>query len=155
MQRCPAVYNSTVPAECERSACNETGGFADLPDSVWLLLAAIILYPIIHFRGLSTARWVPYVGALTITIVDIVVIVRSALALHAQQGAPASGPLVPSGPAPLTLIGFVNGATIIAFAFGGHAVMVDIMAEMRDPLEFPKSVFLSHGFMVVNYAVVG
>ena len=153
MQRCPPASNITLPAECERSACNDIGGFADLPDSVWLLLAAAILYPLVHFRELSTAPWVPYVGAFTIVVVNVVIVVRSALALHS----PASEypPQQSSGASTTTLIAFVNGMTTVAFAFGGHAVMVDIMAEMGDPGQFSKSVYLSQGFMFVNYAVVG
>lgn len=49
----------------------------------------------------------------------------------------------------------INGMTQMAFAYGGHVLMLDMMRDMKRPLEFYKSVWLSQIFMFLNYAVVG
>lgn len=42
-----------------------------------------------------------------------------------------------------SLRNIINGLTIIFFAFGGHAVMVDILSDMKDPRHFPRAVYWS------------
>eukprot|EP00049_Salpingoeca_infusionum_P018686 m.358335 g.358335 ORF g.358335 m.358335 type:complete len:507 (+) comp18115_c0_seq1:224-1744(+) len=132
--------------QCDSQACSDHG-FASLPDAVWLIIAAVLVFPFVHFRSLAQARWLSWVGVLTILIVNIFIVARSVE--HR----------IDAGPPPTdhadSLQGIVNAVTTVAFAFGGHAVLVDVMSEMQTPDNYPKAIYTSQIFMLFNYALVG
>ena len=88
----------------------------DLPETVWLLITAAAIYPFIHIRHLSDAGFLSYIGVVAIAVVNGIVIVRSLL-VAIDNPAPVCDE-------PFNLFSTISGLTVIAFAFGGHVLMV-------------------------------
>lgn len=174
----PPGHGPAVPAECVTTG-SSNDGIANLSQNVWLVVVAGILYPLIHIRSLADATVVALVGVVTIAIVNVVIIANSiseaasgspngtahngSASLLALGGYDAADPLAWSAVAarphtqagPESLMQFINGMTQLAFAYGGHVLMVDIQASMAKPSDWPKSVYASQIFMFLNYCIVG
>lgn len=45
--------------------------------------------------------------------------------------------------------------TQLAFAYGGHVLMIEVQSTMVNPKDWPKALYSSQLFMFANYAVVG
>eukprot|EP00045_Choanoeca_perplexa_P019395 m.2746 g.2746 ORF g.2746 m.2746 type:complete len:469 (+) comp4000_c0_seq1:99-1505(+) len=142
----PPTNPDPVSADCSNTGYTHHG-VADFSSTVWLLMAAAILYPLIHIRSLSDAGIVSYIGVATIAVVNVVIIAH---AVQSVAGTTATTEVWPS-----TFLNFVNGLTSLTFAYGGHVLMVDIQSVMTRPQDWPKSVWSSQLFMFANYAVVG
>lgn len=99
-------------------------------------------------RSLSDAGIVAYIGVATIAVVNVTIIAR---AIYDETG----GKSEPTNDTPTSLQDFVNGLTVLTFAYGGHVLMVDIQAVMEKPQDWPKAVWGSQLFMFANYAIVG
>eukprot|EP01147_Barroeca_monosierra_P001147 gene1147-4366_t len=136
--------NTSLPAQCNSDSCTEHG-ITNLSDTVWLLIAAAILYPLIHIRLLMMYS----LGAFDNICLHRLFIIAS------TQGRHHSGKSHATALFPETLEDFVNGLTQMAFAYGGHVLMVDIQGVMERPQDWPKSIYLSQSFMFFNYAIVG
>jgi proton-coupled amino acid transporter len=145
-QGCPA--NTTAGnTTCDLTGCTEHG-IADIDPTLWLVITAATLFPLIHIRSLADASIVSYVGVSTIAIVNAIIVARCASdAIHSNTHPARS--YTPS------LMDFVNGLTKLAFAYGGHVLMIDIHSEMREPADWSKAVYVSQLFMFINYAIVG
>eukprot|EP00045_Choanoeca_perplexa_P010038 m.100428 g.100428 ORF g.100428 m.100428 type:complete len:490 (-) comp15124_c0_seq1:37-1506(-) len=134
-------------ATCEAQACTDHG-IMDLPDSVWLFFSVMLLFPFVQNRSLAKNAWLSFVGVATILVVDLVVLIRCFQELsHSDH--------VRDTYHEWKLLDVVNSITVMVFAYGGHALMPDILAEMKDPKDFPKAVYYSQGFMGINYALIG
>lgn len=145
-QRC-AANSSATDNSCSLVGCSDRG-LADIDPTLWLLITAAVLYPLVHIRSLSDATIVSYIGVLTIAVVNTIIIARCI-------SDAINGTHHGSGTYDRTLMDFVNGLTKLAFAYGGHVLMIDIHSEMANPGDWPKAVYLSQSFMFVNYAIVG
>ncbi|EDQ86645.1 uncharacterized protein MONBRDRAFT_38331 [Monosiga brevicollis MX1] len=149
-ERCPADQGppKLTPhgAQCERPACSHRG-VVDLPDSIWLLVAVVILFPFVHYRDLSRSSWLSFVGVGTILIVDVVIMIRCIQKIASDDA--------PNFDREWDTRSVVNALTTMVFAFGGHALIPDILSEMRFPKDFSLAVYWSQGFMFVNYLLVG
>eukprot|EP00730_Choanoeca_flexa_P017978 TRINITY_DN8717_c0_g1_i1.p1 TRINITY_DN8717_c0_g1~~TRINITY_DN8717_c0_g1_i1.p1 ORF type:complete len:470 (+),score=101.85 TRINITY_DN8717_c0_g1_i1:126-1535(+) len=142
----PPANGDAASADCTNTGSTKHG-IADLSSTAWLLIAAAILYPLIHIRSLSEAGIVSYIGVATIAVVNVVIIA------HALQS--VSHETAPTDVLPSTFLNFVNGLTSLTFAYGGHVLMVDIQSVMAKPQDWPKAVWSSQLFMFANYAIVG
>eukprot|EP00730_Choanoeca_flexa_P000149 TRINITY_DN10068_c0_g1_i1.p1 TRINITY_DN10068_c0_g1~~TRINITY_DN10068_c0_g1_i1.p1 ORF type:complete len:500 (+),score=98.61 TRINITY_DN10068_c0_g1_i1:103-1602(+) len=149
----PTLTNTTAPtftprgASCESPACTDHG-VVDLPDTLWLFFAVVVVFPFVHYRSLAKNAWLSFVGVATILVVDVVVLIRCLEELGKGRHAADTQHH-------WELRDVVNSITIMAFAYGGHALMPDILAEMKDQKQFPKAVYYSQGFMFINYAIIG
>ncbi len=47
-----------------------------MSQTIWLFIAMLCVFPLIHFRSLSDASLVAYFGVLTIAIVNVIIVVR-------------------------------------------------------------------------------
>eukprot|EP00043_Microstomoeca_roanoka_P017129 m.177610 g.177610 ORF g.177610 m.177610 type:complete len:514 (+) comp16575_c0_seq2:64-1605(+) len=140
---------SITSSSCERTSCASTG-LLDLPDTLWLLIAAGFVFPFVHFRRLAHATWLSVVGVLTITAVNVIIILRciqrlldgdhSFHTIHTHHR---------------TFRDLINGIATVVFSYGGHGVLLDIFSEMKEPAKFPRAVYSSQTFMFLNYAIVG
>lgn len=137
--------------QCNDGGCSHNGS-ANFSTTVWLLISAAILFPLIQLRSLSDAGIVAYVGVGTIGVVNTIIIARAIYDL--VQGNRAED-FEPSNLYPNSLMDFVNGLTQLAFAYGGHVLMVEILSVMERPQDWSKAVYASQLFMVANYAIVG
>ncbi|EDQ89622.1 uncharacterized protein MONBRDRAFT_25158 [Monosiga brevicollis MX1] len=147
-QKCPDAA-STVSAACSDTGCY-SHGIADLSNTTWLIIAALILYPLVHIRTLSEAGIVSYVGCGTIAFVNAVIVVHSLTTVSAKHHHAAETDLYPA-----SLKDFVNGLTALTFAYGGHVLMIDIQAVMKQPADWPKALYSSQLFMFANYCIIG
>ncbi|EGD80156.1 hypothetical protein PTSG_10838 [Salpingoeca rosetta] len=140
----PALAFACQPASCAPD------GVANLPDTLWLVIAAGFVFPFVHFRRLAHATWLSVLGVITILAVNGVIVYRCV-----QRIIDGTHALDRIEKFHRTFRGLINGITTTAFAYGGHGVMLDILAEMKEPAKFPRAVYASQGFMFFNYAVVG
>ncbi len=161
-QECPSTSTTPAPlwsepaltaeacatSSCGNSGCSSTHGVTHLHETAWLFIVAAITYPFLQIRTMADAAIVSYIGVATIAIVNVIIIVRSAIQATKDDS-------VLQCPFNRSFLDIVNGMTQLAFAYGGHVIMPDIMAEMREPSKFSKSVLLSQFFMFANYAIVG
>lgn len=145
-QKCD-TSNTTIAAVCDQPACSSMG-VTSLSSTAWLCISVLSVFPLIHFRSLSDAGFVSYVGVLTIAIVNVIIVVRCVISdvKHDQP---------PERPYDRSFRDVINGLTSLAFAYGGHVLMPDIQSEMKDPMQFPKAVWFSQFFLFLNYALVG
>eukprot|EP00051_Salpingoeca_urceolata_P006026 m.80107 g.80107 ORF g.80107 m.80107 type:complete len:440 (+) comp14651_c0_seq3:303-1622(+) len=142
------VQATNTTNTCSSSGCSSKG-VADLHDLVWLFIVCALVYPLTYLRSLADAAWVSYVGVATIVVVNSVILVYCVIdATHHKHHSSA-----PSEHR--TFEDFINGLTQLAFAYGGHVLMVEIQSVMRTPTEFSKSVYLSQLVMFANYAIIG
>lgn len=62
-----------------------------------------------------------------------------------------------SGPSPagLSITDNVNGVMNAVFSFGGATLFVELMAEMRHPMDFWKALLLANIIVYLSYMVYG
>jgi amino acid permease len=119
---------------------------------VWLLISAAVLFPLIQLRSLSDAGLVAYIGVGTIGVVNLIIIGHAIFDLI-HNNRPKD--YTPANMYPDSFMDFINGLTQLAFAYGGHVLMVDIQSVMARPQDWPKAIYSSQIFMFANYAIVG
>eukprot|EP01147_Barroeca_monosierra_P008297 gene8297-10177_t len=159
-QTCQDETNSATPSTnspfpddsrqrtCDVSSCT-VDGVTNLPDTIWLGIAAACVFPFVHFRRLAHATWLSVLGVVTILIINAVIIYRCIQHLidgtHEVDSAQKYH---------RTFRDLINGISTVVFAYGGHGVMLDILSEMKEPAKFSRAVYSSQGFMFFNYAIV-
>eukprot|EP00056_Hartaetosiga_gracilis_P011571 m.175913 g.175913 ORF g.175913 m.175913 type:complete len:488 (-) comp13525_c1_seq1:36-1499(-) len=147
-QKCDAEVANSEQAFCEPQGCNDHA-VANLPDTLWLVIGALCVFPFVHFRRLANALWLYAISVATIVAVVAIIIYRCVVEYNDNSWHPTFEVIGDSFP------DIVNGIVTIVFAFGGHSVLLDIISEMKDVSHFPKSVYLSQGALFACYAVIG
>ncbi len=77
-QKCPDPPEA-IASICDQPACSDLG-ITTLSPTAWLCISLLSIFPLIHFRSLSDASYVSYVGVLTIAIVNVIIVVRCIIA---------------------------------------------------------------------------
>lgn len=110
-------------------------------------VAAVALLVCVNYVGISrTAAAAKIIVAAVLGLLAVVLIVISV----DGQGMRESGPGMDPG-----VVGILQGAGLLFFAFAGYARLATLGEEVRDPQRtIPRAIGLSLGLVVVLYAVV-
>eukprot|EP00871_Galdieria_phlegrea_P005725 jgi/Galph1/63/GphlegSOOS_G4849.1 len=103
--------------------------------TVWFVIPFVVALIIGQLRSLHGISWVAFVGALCIFLP---IVMTCSKVPELSKGADAYTTIVGDS--------FVNGViamTDILFAFAGHLIFHEFMAEMKEIRDFPKALFVS------------
>jgi amino acid permease len=103
--------------------------------TVWFVIPFAVALVIGQLRSLHGISWVAFVGALCIFLP---IVMTCSKVPELSKGAHAYTTIAGDS--------FVNGVvamTDIVFAFAGHLIFYEFMAEMKDVRDFPKSLLVS------------
>lgn len=121
----------------------------------WTLLMAMIVLPI-NFFGRKLGSWSELIWLNCCTIfatIAIPLVYMSSMGL--EQTRPIGSQFAAVAPH-LSVAGAFSGLSTFAFGLTGQFILVEIIAEMRDPQEFPKAYAkLSAPFQGLAFLVVG
>ncbi len=115
----------------------------------WGLLCVVILTPFMLCENMKSIEWFATVSDLCAIIIIVLV-----LALLSTQG-----PDQPSDhqhnmwPPHESYLDAYNPISSFIFAYQGQSIFLEVMAEMSQPRDWPKSVYLSHGIMAISYSI--
>ena len=129
---------------------------ASLAGTAWVTVVALLLLAVVTGVNAFGVNRTVQVTAVLITVVLVVlvlvvstVIARDEFSLGVLASPAAAGP-------PFTLIGVLQSAGILFFAFAGYARIATLGEEVRDPARtIPRAIVLALGGMVILYAVLG
>mmetsp|Transcript_21518 Transcript_21518/g.43205 ORF Transcript_21518/g.43205 Transcript_21518/m.43205 type:complete len:439 (-) Transcript_21518:63-1379(-) len=120
----------------------------------WGLICVALMTPCMLIRNLKTMEWMAAISDGAAILIIIVVLTL----LAAQDEDSPSSHTHYIWPPKESFLEAYNPISSFIFAYQGQSIFLEIMAEMRDPKEWPKSVFLSHFLMASCYgatAVIG
>eukprot|EP00871_Galdieria_phlegrea_P001959 jgi/Galph1/2764/GphlegSOOS_G1396.1 len=103
--------------------------------TVWFVIPFVVALIMGQLRSLHGISWVAFVGALCIFLP---IVMTSSKVPELAEGAPAYTTIAGDS--------FVNGVvamTDIVFAFVGHLIFYEFMAEMKNVRDFPKALLVS------------
>ena len=147
---CAAYYLVSVTNSYAVLAEEANSGICQVILSV---IAALTILPAIQIRTFHHMSLLAFVGI--VTLMASLILSFVSLALYPKDGAfyqVSSADLWPvGGSGPLFPIQFFGNFGSIIFAFQGQSYFFEMIAEMKRPSEFNKSLFSANGLMTVNY----
>ena len=100
---------------------------------LWTLIGAAALLPIIQLRTLNSTTVLCVINMISIMVAIALVI---AGLVTQGRGPEVKSPIVAED---LTFLGFMQSLSAIFFAFGGQFMFYELMSEMKEFTDFPKS----------------
>ena len=147
---CAAYYLVSVTNSYAVLAEEANSGICQVILSV---IAALTILPAIQIRTFHHMSLLAFVGI--VTLMASLILSFVSLALYPKDGAfyqVSSADLWPvGGSGPLFPIQFFGNFGSIIFAFQGQSYFFEMIAEMKRPSEFNKSLFSANGLMTLNY----
>ena len=116
---------------------------------IWSLIGAAVLVPIVQLRYLNATTFL-----CAVNMVSIIVVIALVIAGLATKGraADVESPLFAEG---LDFMQFMQSLSAIFFTFGGQFMFYELMSEMKDFTDFPKTFRIAGPFQVPIYLLVG
>ncbi len=127
-----------------------------LAGSAWVTVVALVLLAVVTaVNALGVNRTVQVTAVLlTVVLVVLALVVGTVLAREEFNLGVLASPAA-AGP-PFTLIGVLQSAGILFFAFAGYARIATLGEEVRDPARtIPRAIVLALGGTVVLYTALG
>lgn len=124
--------------------------------AAFVAIAAIIVFAVSSIQTLEKLSWISWVGVFSITISLMIVTIGVGI-----QDRPAAAPAVGDWMKDVVIFGSPTFATAMScvgsllFAFAGMPSYFAVVAEMRDPRQFPLALFITQMFMYSLYLAVG
>ncbi|GAA5915177.1 hypothetical protein JCM6882_001129 [Rhodosporidiobolus microsporus] len=123
---------------------------------IWALLGAVFTFVVSGIRTLDQISWIGWVGL--VGIMSAVITLAISVGLQDRpDAAPPTGPWDPQ----VIIFGtpsFLNAMSAVAtivFSFAGAPNFINILAEMKRPEDFTKSLALTQTFVTATYLIVG
>jgi amino acid permease len=116
---------------------------------LWVLIGAGVLLPIVQLRTLNSTAILCLLNM--ISICCAIALVIAGLVIQGR-GEDVETNLVAEN---MTFMSFMQALSAIFFTFGGQFMFYELMAEMKDYQEFPKTFSLAGPFQVPIYLIVG
>lgn len=148
--------------------CSSAGGLLSIAISLntlsehgsctvlFVAVAAIGVFLLSSIQTLGRVSWIGWVGM--VSIVSAVVTLTIAVGVADR---PATAPQVGPFDKGLVMFGsptFAEASAAlgtIVFAYGGTPAFFNVVAEMRNKKDFPKTVFVCQGFVTAVYLIIG
>ncbi|GAA5919077.1 hypothetical protein JCM6882_003714 [Rhodosporidiobolus microsporus] len=123
---------------------------------VFALVAAIMTFLVSSIRTLDRMSWVGWVGLAGI----MGAVITMAIAVGVQdrpEAAPQVGPWDPQVVmwGKPTFLNAMSAVATIVFSFAGAPNFINILAEMKRPEDFKKSLALTQTFVTATYLIIG
>jgi amino acid permease len=124
--------------------------------AAFVAVAAIVVFAVSSIQTLEKLSWISWVGVFSITISLMIVTIGVGI-----QDRPAAAPAVGDWMKDVVIFGNPTFATAMSsvgsllFAFAGMPSYFAVVAEMRDPRQFPLALFITQMFMYALYLAVG
>jgi len=116
---------------------------------IWMLIAFAVILPITQLRTLNSAATICFVNLAAILIVIAIVIAQLAKDGRVDN---VVTEVVADG---LDFATVMKALSSIFFAYGGQFMFYELMAEMKDFTDFPKTFTIAGPFQVGVYLLVG
>ncbi|GJN89391.1 hypothetical protein Rhopal_002371-T1 [Rhodotorula paludigena] len=123
---------------------------------VYAVVGAILTFLFSSIRTLDRISWIGWIGVAG--IMTAILILTIAVGVQDRpQAAPPVGPWDPQLIAwgTPTFLEAMTAVSTVMFAFGGAPNFTTILAEMRRPEDFTKSLALCQSFVTITYLVIG
>ena len=134
-------------ASCAAMALT-VGAYASPPHAHEVAVAAVVAMTAVNYFGVKKSAW------LTRLVVAVVLAVLAAVVVSVM----ASGDASSSGlatPASVSVVGVLQAAGLLFFAFAGYARIATLGEEVRDPSRaIPRAIPLALGITLVVYSMV-
>ena len=115
----------------------------------WLLIGSAILVPITQLRTLNATTLLCALNMASIIIA--VALVIAGLVIKGRESDVETYAIAQD----LDFMTFMQALSNIFFTFGGQFMFYELMAEMKDFTEFPKTFYIAGPFQVPIYLIVG
>lgn len=118
----------------------------------WGLVAVALLVPTLCLTNLKSIEWLA-----TASDAAAILILCLVLGLLASEGGAAGASsrgehsVWPPGDTPF--LDAYNSISAFLFAYQGQSIFLEVMAEMREPRQWPLSIYLSHTIMATCYSI--
>lgn len=107
----------------------------------WVLIAIALLLPLLQLRVLALPFWLMVLNLVLVTSAVLISLVTFTATSSASTSLAARGASVSATvPASMDVLSFFNSQALFAFAFAYGTMTLEVMSEMVDYREFPKSV---------------
>jgi len=117
----------------------------------WVLIGCIFVLPLCQLRYLNDIKWLCWVNMATITLV-IITTLGYMIGLGTEETL-LPGQETEVAPSDLDYLSFFTALSKIAFAYAGQFLYLEIMAEMKNPQEFPRAFRLAGPYQVTMYLI--
>lgn len=122
---------------------------------VWAFIGCCIIWPV-HAVARTLGHWSSLVVLNVATIVGTIAIPLLVLAAEGVQNSRPADSHFYAVADPFTFRGALRGANIMTFAFTSQFMLIEIIAEMKEPAEFPKAyVQIAAPFQLAAFLIVG
>ncbi|GAA5874310.1 hypothetical protein JCM8547_007559 [Rhodosporidiobolus lusitaniae] len=123
---------------------------------VFALVGAILTFLVSSIRTLNRISWIGWIGL--VGIMTSVITLAIAVSLQDRpDAAPSTGPwdrqVITVGHP--SFLNAMSAVSTIVFSFAGAPNFVNILAEMRRPEDFTKSLILTQTFVTATYLIIG
>lgn len=131
-----------------------TGFGSELCTEGWAALGMLPLIPMTQVRTLTEARWILILNVLTLT--GTVVLAAVATIEAGVEETRLSDTSVTALVAPgLSLDSFSSSLSAFAFAYVGTFLYLEMISEMKQTSDFPKTFIITGPYQLVMYMLVG
>ncbi|KAK8845615.1 hypothetical protein IAR55_006331 [Kwoniella newhampshirensis] len=123
---------------------------------VWAVIGAVIVAALASIQTLARISWLGWVG--------LVSIMSAVITLMISVGVSDRPSLAPAGDDWVivskafgnpSFVEAINAVSIVVFAYAGTPNFFNIVGEMKNPADYPRSVLVGQGGITVVYLVVG
>ncbi|KAI5451060.1 hypothetical protein NCC49_002548 [Naganishia albida] len=124
--------------------------------AVFVAIAALLVFAISSIQTLEKLSWISWAGVISITVSLMIVTIGVGI-----QDRPAAAPATGDWMKEVVVFGNPTFATAMScigsllFAFAGMPSYFAVVAEMRDPRQFPLALMITQMFMYALYLAVG
>jgi len=118
-----------------------------------VLLGLAVLLPV-HISARSLGQYQSLIALNVLTIMGSALIPLGHMALSGAENTLAPGSEM-QAVADLSFSGMLSGLEVMSFAFTSQFMLVEIMAEMRDPEQFPTAYMISAPFQGIMFLLAG
>jgi amino acid permease len=129
---------------------------------VWTLVAVVLILPMHQLRSLTETTPLLTINGITITVAVFLALgylySTGSAPLAEEYWGEDSGGVIPGNsyavPPDMKPANFLNGLSMLTFAYAGQFLYVDMMNEMEDPRQFPKAFAYSLPYQYIMYVLV-
>ncbi|KAK4527581.1 hypothetical protein GAYE_SCF41G5504 [Galdieria yellowstonensis] len=121
---------------------------------VWSLVTGIVSFFLTLPRTLDRISYLSFVSAASILTSVLITIIGTGVE-STPNGAPSNPDIIVKSFQSTSFYNAFSAVTDIIFAYAGHLAFFNFMAEMKNPREYPKALYLLQAADVTIYTLAG
>ncbi|GJD10805.1 N amino acid transport system protein [Galdieria sulphuraria] len=121
---------------------------------VWALITGVVAFFLTLPRTLDRISYLSFVSSASILTSVFITIIGTGVE-SAPNGAPANPHIIVNTTTPASFYNAFSAVTDIIFAYAGHLAFFNFISEMKNPREYPKSLYLLQAVDITIYTLAG